>query len=85
MSSDILSKATELIKASKKAEAQRLLEPLLKTDPHNIPLWARYIETYPTLEQRIRALEQCLYHNPDNGKIKRVQLLSSPAAPQVSP
>jgi hypothetical protein len=71
MSSNTLRKAIELIKAGKKLEAQRLLEPLLKTDPSNVSLWLWYVETCSTVEQRICALERCLYSNPDNEQIKQ--------------
>ena len=70
MSSDNLKKAIQLIKAGKKAEAQQLLEPLIETDPHNLTAWFWYIEALPTVQQRVKALELCLQHNPNSEQVK---------------
>ena len=63
-----LKQAIRLIKAGDKAEAQRILEPLLETEPNNLAAWFWYVETWPTIQQRIQALEICLQHNPESEK-----------------
>ncbi len=66
-----LNHAIQLVKAGKAAEAQQLLEPLLKADPRNITAWMWYVETWPTVPQKIKALELCRQYNPDDELARR--------------
>jgi len=87
MSASPLSQAIELIKAEKKAEAQKLLEPLLEAEPRNVTAWLWYVETWPAPGQKIQALELCLQYNPDNALVKRALATlqaQQPAAPSAS-
>src|SRR3990172_11746531 len=87
MSASPLSQAIELIKAEKKAEAQKLLEPLLEAEPRNVTAWMWYVDTWPTPEQKIKALELCLQYNPDNALVKRALATlqaQQPSAPPAS-
>jgi hypothetical protein len=64
-----LNSAIQLIREGRKQEAQRILEPMLEAEPANIPAWFWYVETYPSLEKRIRVLEMCLNLNPGNVQV----------------
>jgi hypothetical protein len=71
MPTDPLEDAIMFIKQGKLAEAQNLLRDLLSTDPHNLPAWSWYVETYSQDEQRIKALTLCLKYNPENNEAKQ--------------
>lgn len=64
--------AIEFIKQGRLLEAQKLLKPLIAADYHNLPAWFLLIETYPTYQQKINALEICLEQNPDDEKVKQI-------------
>ncbi len=66
---DILSNAIELINAGKKAEAQKLLEPYLETNPQHIEAWLWEAKTFSSIESKIRVLEMCLAQNPGNQEV----------------
>lgn len=61
-----LENAIRLIRSGQKGEAQKLLQSVIKGDPKNIQAWFWYVETCPTNEKRIQALETCLKFNPGN-------------------
>lgn len=71
MDSDVIKRASELAVAGRKGEARRLLEPLLRAEPTNIPAWLWYAETFTTDAQRIQVLEMCYRYNPKSTQIKR--------------
>jgi hypothetical protein len=80
-----LNNAIELIRQGQKAEARQILESLLTTEPGNIQAWFWYVETCPTLEKRIQALEICLKMNPGNFQvIQALQTLRNQRSPQSS-
>jgi hypothetical protein len=79
-----LSRAIQLIKAGKRAEAQKLLEPLLEAEPRNVTAWLWYVDTWPTPEQKIEALETCLQYNPGDPLATRA-LASFRAQPPPAP
>jgi hypothetical protein len=68
---DVLGNAIELVKAEKKAEAQKLLEPYIEANPQDVIAWLWEAETWPSTEKKIKVLEMCLEHNPDNQKIRQ--------------
>ncbi len=70
--SDILNKAIELIQAGEKTEAQRLLEPYLEANPRDITAWLWIARSKSSLEGRIKVLEMCLTHNPDQQQVQVV-------------
>jgi predicted Zn-dependent protease len=69
---DILKHAIQLIQSGEKASAQKLLEPYLHSNPHDITAWLWEARTYVSLEQRISVLETCLRHNPNHQDILTV-------------
>jgi hypothetical protein len=82
-----LSRAIQLIKAGQRAEAQKLLEPILQAEPRNVTAWMWYVDTWPTPEQKIEALELCLQYNPGNALVKRALATlqaQQPSAPSAS-
>jgi hypothetical protein len=70
MSFDSLEHALVLVSQGKSREAQSLLKPLITADPHNVAAWFLFIETCPTDHLRLKVLEQCLAHNPDNLQVR---------------
>lgn len=80
MSSSILNKSIELIRAGDKATAQRLLKSLVESGPNNIAAWFWYADTFQTDQERLNTLQLCLARNPDNPQVK--QALSSLMAQQ---
>jgi len=71
LSENELRQAILLIKTGNKVEAQKLLKSLLETDLQNIHAWVWYVETLPSLNQKIRALELCLKYNPGNERVEK--------------
>src|SRR5690349_13624933 len=64
-----LNSAIQFIREGQKEEARKILEPLLKAEPANIPAWFWYVETCAGLETRIQVLEACLKLNPGNFQV----------------
>ncbi len=84
MATDPLSEAIALIKAGKKAEAQKILEPFIEANPQNIPAWMWEADTWPTLAGKIKVLELCLQHNPENQQVKQgLAALKAKLPPEV--
>jgi hypothetical protein len=80
-----LNNAIQLIRQGQKEEARQILESLLTTEPGNIQAWFWYVETCPTLEKRIQALEICLKVNPGNSQVMQaLQSLRNQRPPQTS-
>ena len=69
---DFLPRAIELILNGEKAAAQKLLEPYLQTNPHDVTAWLWEARTWSAIQVRINVLETCLTHNPENTQIKEV-------------
>jgi hypothetical protein len=82
MAINISSDAAALIKAGRKAEAQRLLEPFIEGNLHNIPAWLLEVETWPTAAEKKKVLELCLRHNPNAPQVQRaLAMLETTVAP----
>jgi len=80
-----LNNAIQLIRQGQKEEARQILESLLTTEPGNIQAWFWYVETCPTQEKRIQALEICLKVNPGNSQVMQaLQSLRNQRPPQTS-
>jgi ribosomal protein L40E len=71
LSENDLRQAILLIKSGNKTEAQKILKSILETDLSNIHAWVWYVETLPTINQKIRALELCLKYNPGNERVEK--------------
>jgi hypothetical protein len=71
LSENDLRQAILLIKTGNKTEAQKLLKSILERDLNNIHAWVWYVETLPTINQKIRALELCLRYNPGNERVEK--------------
>lgn len=71
MATDTLSEAIALIKAGKKAEAQKILEPFIEANPQNIAAWMWDVETWPDWKTKIKVLEMCLKHNPGDERVRQ--------------
>jgi predicted esterase len=69
MDNNLLKTAIELIRSGQKQSAQNILQPIIKADVHNIPVWFWYVETCSTVEQRIQILEVCAKYNPNNPQV----------------
>jgi hypothetical protein len=86
-----LENAIQLIKQGQKADAQQILQAIIKSDPKNIQAWFWYVETCSTTDQRIQALETCLKMNPGNQQVTnalhglRGQVPAAPQKPLVQP
>ncbi len=61
-----LNYAVQLIRQGQNAEAQQILQTIIKADPKNVQAWFWYVETCATTEKRIQTLEMCLKMNPAN-------------------
>ena len=71
MADERLQQAIRLVKNGKVMDGRRLLESILKTDPHSVPAWLWYAGTWTEGSQRISILETCLRVNPGNIEVKR--------------
>jgi len=65
MTAELLEQVTALAQAGKQQEARELLVQMIAADVHNETAWLWYAQTLGTEENRIKALEECLHHNPD--------------------
>jgi len=70
MTLDRLSEAIALIKAGRQDNARPILLQILKEDPRNETAWLWLVQTLPTDEQRIAALEQCLKFIPNSQRAR---------------
>lgn len=66
---DALNNAIALIQAGNKAEAHQLLTAYLDANPQDVVAWLWDARTRSSLESRIKVLETCLLHNPNDPKI----------------
>ena len=64
-----LNHAVQLIRQGQNAEAQQILQTIIKADPKNVQAWFWYVETCTTTEKRIQTLEMCLKMNPANVQV----------------
>jgi len=68
--SEKMNQAIGLATAGKQDEARALLLQIAWEQPHNENAWLWLAQTMPDDAQRIRALEECLRHNPHSEKAK---------------
>jgi hypothetical protein len=65
-----LDEAAALIQAGQMAEAQEILHPFIRANPHDVDAWLLETETWNTAG-KIRVLEICLEHNPSDARAQR--------------
>jgi len=65
MSAELVEKAIALAQGGKHQEAGELLVQVITADVHNETAWLWYAFTLQASRDRIKALEECLHHNPD--------------------
>ena len=84
----IFEEARTAIAAGEIARGQRLLWQYLQANPQDEKAWIWLAQTLPDDERRLKAMEECLRHNPDSQLARRavMQLRSrlQPAPPQTS-
>ena len=85
MATDTLNEAIALMKAGKKAEAQKLLERLIEANPQNITAWMWEADTWPTVAGKIKVLELCLQRNPGNQQVKQALAMLAVKLPAAIP
>jgi len=71
MNSNDLQQAIVFLKAGKKAEAQRLLQIVIRSNPHNETAWLWYVDTLSTDAERTQALTWCLKFNPNSDAARK--------------
>jgi|GEM_PF-6313782 len=82
MSSDQLSEAIQMIQQGQDAQAQPILQALIRANPQDLAAWSWFVKTCRTPEKRLNALEICLKFNPDNPQIlEAVQKLREKLTP----
>jgi hypothetical protein len=86
MSLDVHSQAATQIKAGKKVEARRLLEPYLKDHLQDIPAWLLEAEAQPNAADKRKILEACLGYNPDAAEVRHsLEALQGGSTPRSAP
>ncbi len=71
MTTDTLQQAIDLVRSGHRVEARKILEPLLEAAPDNIVGWLWYIESWTALDQKIKAAELAVRHNPNDPQLKQ--------------
>ncbi len=71
MATPALQQAISTLKTGKRAEAQRLLQEIIRSNPANERAWLWYIDTLPSNAERIQALKWCLRFNPNSDWARR--------------
>lgn len=71
MATEMLAQAIALSKAGEKRKAREILVRVIADDPRNEAAWLWYAHDLPTAAERVRALEECLHHNPDSAEAQK--------------
>jgi hypothetical protein len=66
-----LQQTIDLIKAGKKSQAREALVQLVRETPDNVQAWFWLVDTFDNDAQRVKVLEQCLKHNPENKEVRQ--------------
>ena len=66
MSEDTINQAIQLSKTGRPLDARKLLRPLLEAEPENEKAWLWYANSFDTVEDKIKALKNCLVYCPDS-------------------
>jgi len=84
MNSNDLQQAITFLKAGKKAEAQCLLQLVIRSNPHNEMAWLWYVDTLSTDTERAQALTYCLRFNPNSDAARKGLALFSARAESLT-
>jgi len=66
MSEDTINQAIQLSKTGRSLDARKLLRPLLEVEPENEKAWLWYANSFDTVEEKIKALKNCLIYCPNS-------------------
>lgn len=75
IASRLMQRAIKLSQAGNREDARRVLQAVIREEPHNELAWLRYLDVLSNNAKRIRALEQFLRIVPDSQRALRVLLL----------
>lgn len=64
-----LNTAIQLVRQGNAAQAQKILEPIVRMEPTNVLAWLWYAQTWPSQEMRLKVLIACLKFNPGNEQV----------------
>ncbi len=85
MSAELLEQAIALSQAGRQQEACELLVQVIAADVHNEPAWLLYANALPDEADRVRALEECLLHNPSSREAQEELAALKGGAPPKPP
>jgi hypothetical protein len=81
-----LNTAIQLIRQGNTAQAQKILEPIVRTETNNVPAWLWYAQTWPSQEMRLKVLVACLKFNPGNEQVlQALRLVRGKLSAQSNP
>lgn len=84
MSAELLEQAIALAQAGKQKEARELLGQVITADVHDETAWLLYADALPGQAGQVRALEECLFHNPNCSEAEeRLRTLKFTQAPRL--
>ena len=66
MDEETLNQAIELSKMGRSVDARKLLRPLLEVEPENEKAWLWYANSFDLVEDKIKALRNCLHYCPNS-------------------
>lgn len=70
MDNQTVEQAIFLSKSGRRQDARKLLRPVLEVEPKNEKAWLWYANSFDTLEDKIKALQNCLINCPDSKMAK---------------
>jgi hypothetical protein len=81
-----LNTAIQFVRQGEAAQAQKILETIVRTESSNIPAWLWYAQTFPSQEMRLKVLVACLKFNPGNEQVlQAVRLMRGKTSAQSTP
>ena len=66
MDEETLNQAIQLSKQGRAVDARKLLRPLLEVEPENEKAWLWYANSFDTVEDKVKALRNCLHYCPNS-------------------
>jgi hypothetical protein len=66
MDEETLNQAIQLSKQGRAVDARKLLRPLLEVEPENEKAWLWYANSFDTVEDKMKALRNCLHYCPNS-------------------
>jgi hypothetical protein len=81
-----LNTAIQLVRQGNTAQAQKILEAIVRTESSNVPAWLWYAQTFPSAEMRLKVLVACLKFNPGNEQVlQAIRLIKTKMAAPATP